>query len=150
MFKTETFELDRANNALVFQRRIPASPERLFDAWTRPEQVRQWWDPSGRELAECEIDLRVGGLLRFVNAGPESFPFEGRFQQIDRPHGFAFDALGAAGSVRFVPDGEVTEMTVVIRCASPEHLQQFVQMGVADGTSRTLDNLASYVGSAQG
>jgi len=141
----KSFELDRASNALVFRRRLPASPERLFEAWTCPEQVRQWWDPSGRELAEGEIDLRVGGLLRFVNAGPESFPFEGRYSEIDPPRGFAFTALGAAGSVRFVPDGDVTEMTVVIRCASPEHLQQFVAMGAGDGTGQTLDNLVSYL-----
>ena len=146
MMNVKTFELDRAENALVFKRSISASPERLFDAWTKPEQVRQWWDPQGRPLAQCEIDLREGGVLRFVNAGPEPFRFEGRYREIDPPHGFAFDALGAAGSVRFVPDGDLTEMTVVIRCASPEHLQQFVQMGVSDGTGHTLDNLVIYLG----
>jgi uncharacterized protein YndB with AHSA1/START domain len=149
MMHPRAFELDRANNALVFRRRIPASPERLFEAWTRPEQVRQWWDPSGRELAECEIDLRVGGVLRFVNAGPGSFPFEGRYREIDPPQGFAFDALGAAGSVRFVPEGDTTEMTVVIRCTSPEHLEQFVEMGAGNGTSQTLDNLAGYLAAGQ-
>jgi hypothetical protein len=42
--------------------------------------------------------------------------------------------------------GVVTLCFDEIRCASPEHLQQLVQMGVADGTSGTLNNLVSYVG----
>jgi len=36
-------------------------------------------------------------------------------------------------------------MTVEIPCRSPDHLAQFVAMGVAAGTSRTLDNLASHL-----
>ena len=41
----------------------------------------------------------------------------------------------------FRPIGEETEMVVEIRCTSAEHLAQFVQVGVADGTAQTVDNL---------
>jgi hypothetical protein len=40
-------------------------------------------------------------------------------------------------------------MTVVIRCASPEHLEQSVAMGAGNGTSQTLDNLAVYLATRQ-
>jgi hypothetical protein len=40
---------------------------------------------------------------------------------------------------------EGTRMTVEIACRSPDHLAQFVAMGIAAGTNRTLDNLASHL-----
>lgn len=36
-------------------------------------------------------------------------------------------------------------MTVTIRCASAEHLEQFVKLGADVGTDRTFDNLVEYV-----
>lgn len=140
------FELDRTAHAVVLRRRLAAPPVRIFAAWTRPEQISQWWDPSGRPLAACEVDPREGGVLRLVNQGGEAHPFEGRFREVDPPYGFSFDALGAAGSVRFEPDRDGTRMTVTIRCASAEDLARFVQMGIPEGTGRSLDNLAGYVG----
>src|SRR5262245_31779910 len=44
------------------------APRRLvFDAFTKPEMVKQWlWGPPEWPLVHCEIDLRVGGKLRYV------------------------------------------------------------------------------------
>lgn len=36
-------------------------------------------------------------------------------------------------------------LTVTIQCGSPEHLEQFLKMGVDVGTARTLDNLVAHV-----
>ena len=142
-----TFELDRDTNRLILRRSLNATAETVFDAWTRPEQVTKWWDPTGRDLAHCEIDLRVGGAFSFVNAGHESHPFAGRYTEISPPHRINFDAMGAEGSVFLTEDGSVTHMTVEIRCVSPEQLAQFVKTGIADGTATTLDNLVAFVGS---
>ncbi len=44
------------------------APRRLvFDAFTKPEMVKQWlWGPDEWPMVHCEIDLRVGGKLRYV------------------------------------------------------------------------------------
>jgi hypothetical protein len=69
------------------------------------------------------------------------------YRVIERPSLLVFDAMGAVGTVRLDADdrGRGTQMTVTIRCAGPEHLEQFVKLGVADGTDRTLDNLVAHV-----
>ena len=41
--------------------------------------------------------------------------------------------------------GAGTSMTVSIRCANAEHLAKFVELGVAEGTARTLDNLVAHL-----
>lgn len=147
MLTQSAFELDRATNAIRFTRRIAAMPARLFEAWTQPSQVTLWWDPTGRPLEACEIDLRIGGRLRFQNAGA-AHAFEGIFTLIDPPGRLAFEAMGAVGDLRFVADGTGTRMELVMTCSSPEHLEQFVQMGIATGTAQTLDNLATYLAPA--
>ena len=58
-----------------------------------------------------------------------------------------FEAMGATGRVLLrIAAGGGTHMVVEIACQSADHLEQFVKMGVADGTSRTLDNLVAFAG----
>jgi len=52
---------------LVVRKTIRATPERLFDAWTQPTQLRQWWRPDDAECADAQVDLRVGGQYRIAN-----------------------------------------------------------------------------------
>lgn len=138
-------KLDRATFTITFERSLSASREQVFDAWTKSEHVTQWWDPTGTPLRECTIDLRLGGAFRFVNESGHGPPFEGAYRVIERPAKLVFDALGAVGTVLLEGRGEGTHLTVTIRCASAEHFEQFVELGVDAGTSRTLDNLVAYL-----
>lgn len=135
--------IDSQTFTITFERNLSASRQQVFDAWTRPEQIAQWWDPSGEPLAACEIDLRPGGAFRFENRG-HSQPFSGTYTVIERPARLVFEALGSVGTVLLEAQGDRTHMRVTIRCASQQHLEQFVQLGVAINTDRTLDNLVRY------
>lgn len=138
--------LDRTTFTITFERVLSAPREQVFDAWTKPEHVTEWWDPTGAPLSECTIDLRPGGTFRFVNRGnAHAPPFEGAYRVIERPAKIVFDALGAVGTVLLDTRGADTHLTVTIRCASAEHLEQFVKVGVDAGTNQTLDNLVAYV-----
>jgi uncharacterized protein YndB with AHSA1/START domain len=139
-------KLDRDTFTITFERSIRASREQVFDVWTKPEHVTHWWDPSGAPLAECTIDLEPGGAFRFVNRGDaHSPPFAGTYRVIERPSKLVFDAMGAVGTVILESRGRETHLTVTIRCASAEHFEQFVKLGVDTGTSKTLDNLVAHV-----
>jgi uncharacterized protein YndB with AHSA1/START domain len=144
MNQTIPTSVDRANHTIVFERLLSASPESVFEAWTEPDQLALWWDPSGEELRACEVDLRVGGAFRFENAG-HSPPFVGTYRVVERPTRLVFDAIGAIGTVTLEPQGSSTRMHVSIRCASAEHLEQFLKLGVDVNTERTFDNLAKHV-----
>lgn len=140
--------IDQETFTIAFERTLPASRGEVFDAWTKPEQISAWWDPTGARLAACEIDLRPGGAFRFVNDG-HSPPFTGTYALIERPSRLVFEAMGSVGTVTLEAVGSVTRMSVTIRCASKEQLEQFVQMGVAPNTDRTLDNLVRYLDPSQ-
>jgi len=52
---------------LIVRKTIRASAERLFQAWTDPSQLTQWWGPPGVQCIEAQIDLRMGGRYRIAN-----------------------------------------------------------------------------------
>ena len=141
-----TLVVDQVAHTIQLERRLAASPAEVFEAWTVPEQVACWWDPTGQPLTICEIDLRPGGAFKFVAKGHSDMPFAGVYQDIDPPGRLTFEAMGAAGRVLLAADGDATRLSVEIQCRSAEHLKQFMQAGVHEGTSRTLDNLVAYVG----
>ena len=52
---------------ITLARTFDAPRQLVFDAFTKPEMVKQWlWGPSEWPMVHCEIDLRVGGKLRYV------------------------------------------------------------------------------------
>jgi uncharacterized protein YndB with AHSA1/START domain len=132
--------IDHATFTITFRRSLSASCAEVFDAWTRPEQIAEWWDPAGARLVECAIDLRPGGSFRFQNQG-QSVPFCGTYEIIERPTKLVFIAQGAIGTVSLEPVGGQTRMCVTLQCSSREHLEQLVRLGVHTHTERTLDNL---------
>ena len=139
------FSIDEATHTLRFVRELDAAAARVFAAWTEPKQLALWWDATGEKLAVCQIDLRPGGEFRFVTSHHPDKPFTGVYSEIVFPTLLSFEANGATGRVMLAERTGGTRMTVEIACRSPEHLEQFVAMGVAAGTSRTLDNLASHL-----
>jgi uncharacterized protein YndB with AHSA1/START domain len=139
------FSIDRDAHTIRFVRDFAAAPATVFEAWTTPEHMRLWWDAGGKPLTRCEIDLRVGGGFVFVSPSHEHMPFTGTYERIEPPHLLAFEALGATGKVMLADHAGGTRMTVEIVCRSDEHLDEYIKLGVANGTSQTLDNLVAYL-----
>src|ERR1700693_1126996 len=106
---------------LVVHKNIQAPPERLFQAWTQPAQLRHWWGPEGVACIGAEVDLRVGGRYRIVNrlADGKVLWINGEFLSIEAPYKLVYTwALeSVAGqtetvTVQFRSQGEATEVIV--------------------------------------
>jgi uncharacterized protein YndB with AHSA1/START domain len=50
--------------AFRLSRRLQASREAVFNAWTDAQALRQWWCPEGWRMTEVKMDLRVNGSFR--------------------------------------------------------------------------------------
>ena len=62
-----TWALDRET---VLSRVIAAPRERVFQAWTDPTQIVQWFGPNGFKVESLECNVHTGGRWRFVYTGP--------------------------------------------------------------------------------
>ena len=47
--------------SLTLKRRLNATPEKVFTAWTKPETLAIWFGPEHCTSLEARVDLRVGG-----------------------------------------------------------------------------------------
>lgn len=114
--------LFRKTKAFSFERTYAAPVAAVWEAWTNPEQLRQWWGPDKTTVPECALDLQVGGRIYLVmEAGEEMgkyqgtrWPMEGTFTRIEAPHRLAYEARswteGEEGSyIQHVNEVELSE-----------------------------------------
>ena len=79
---------DSPSLTLVVRRTVPATAEFLFNAWTQPAHLKEWWGPSGVRCVEAHIDLRIGGLYRIGNQMPDGRKIwiTGEYEHIEAPY----------------------------------------------------------------
>ncbi|MFC6763857.1 SRPBCC family protein [Natrinema soli] len=63
---TETSE-----TSLTIRRTFDAPRERVWKAWTDPDELAQWWGPAGWTLSANDLDFREGGTWHFCMQGPD-------------------------------------------------------------------------------
>ena len=77
---------DSAKPSLTVKRRLNASPEKVYAAWTDPQKLIRWFGPPMvvPDTVKAEIDLRVGGRYRisFTAEDGEYFEVGGVYREV--------------------------------------------------------------------
>jgi uncharacterized protein YndB with AHSA1/START domain len=85
------------NDKIVVRRRIPATQEEVFNAWTDAKGMREWMCPGNIISAEIRMDLRVGGsLLIVMRDADKAYEHRSEFTIIERPGKLAFTWIAQA------------------------------------------------------
>ncbi len=137
---------------IVTTRRFAAPPERVFDAWSRAEDLARWWGPRGFTTTTHAFDFRPGGGWQYTMHGPDGADYRNRtvYEVIDRPHRIVFAHHGEVDgvpteftmTVTFAARGEETELTMrhVFRSAA-ERDTVIGKYGAVEGARETLARL---------
>ena len=142
---------------LRISRTFAAPRQAVWDAWTQPEQFKQWFMPAPFSVPACELDVRPGGQLRVDTQGPDGaiMPMTGEFKVVDEPAKLVMtnSPLDAAGNKLFEvqhtlllseSDGQTTlDITSEVLSAGPQ-ADQFLS-GMEPGLNQALDQLISLV-----
>jgi uncharacterized protein YndB with AHSA1/START domain len=69
---------------LVLTRMIDAPRDKVFRAWTEPEQLKKWFAPQPWTTPHAELDVRPGGTCKFVMRSPEGedHPYQGVYLEV--------------------------------------------------------------------
>jgi uncharacterized protein YndB with AHSA1/START domain len=82
------------SNAVHVAQVIRASQDRLFRAWTTPDELAMWWrmDEPGWAFSSATVDLRVGGAYRLGMTSPDGklHVAVGVYREVSRPARLAF------------------------------------------------------------
>ena len=128
---------DGRDITLVVRRRLRATPERIFAAWTTPELLLQWWGPAGVQCTRADVDLRVGGSYRLDNRLPDGtiVSITGEFLSVQPPHELVYSWCTAEGApretvtLRLAPDGDHTELVLTHERIADEPTRRSHQHG---------------------
>jgi uncharacterized protein YndB with AHSA1/START domain len=107
--------------ALILKRAIPAPREKVFDAWTTPELIAQWFCPGENySVAIAEFDLTVGGAFRLGIRDPKGDIriATGIYIEIQKPEKLVFtwswdhDPMNTRITLTFHKVGDSTELVL--------------------------------------
>lgn len=141
-------------NEIAITRMYDAPVEAVWDAWTDPEQVAQWWGPRGFTLTTHSKDLRPGGHWAYTMHGPDGtdYPNNTVYLEVEEHAKLVYDHGGYADrpplfrvTVLFseVEGKTKMDMTMTLPSAeAAEQIHEFIKQ--ANGYS-TWDRLAEYL-----
>lgn len=153
------FTVNKENNTVHVQREFAAERALVWDAWTNPEVLDQWWAPKPYQTKTKSMDFRVGGYWLYAMVGPKNDTHWCRndYQAIDANNSFsgldAFcDESGAVNTklprtlwnTSFKDAGENTIVNITAKYNSLADLETVIRMGFKEGFTMALENLDQY------
>jgi uncharacterized protein YndB with AHSA1/START domain len=88
------------NKEVTLERLYNAPAEKVWMAWTDPEQLKKWWGPENVTIPECEVDLKIGGRLYLVMEATEAmgeykgmrWPMDAKFTVVEPNSKLVYEA----------------------------------------------------------
>lgn len=156
---TPTYYTPNPELDLVLEREVPVAPDRIWRAWTEPEQLKQWFCPRPWQTTECRIDLRPGGEFYTVMQSPEGEDMEasaGCYLEVVpnerlvwtaalgpgfRPVRGSGDELVFTAIISIAPTEGGSKYTAIAMHRAPEDAVKHKEMGFHEGWGAALDQL---------
>lgn len=148
-----------SDTEILITRKFDAPAELVFDVWTTPEHVRNWWGFESNPMTVCEIDLRVGGKWRYVAVADEygEIDFYGEYREIERPHRLVSTEVFAPypdspslNTLTLKEHDGVTTMTILTEYGTKESRDAVIASGMESGLQHSLDRIDEILESEQG
>lgn len=143
------------NRTLSLQRTLKAPIDLVWEAWTKPEHIAQWWGPKGMETTIIEHNFKEGGSWKYSMRMPDGNEFvaDGVYKEIVRPTlirtsaNFKPMTEGVELLVQLESQGEQTLFTFSVIHPSEEYCRQQEEMGFMNGWGSVFDRLEEFLGS---
>jgi uncharacterized protein YndB with AHSA1/START domain len=95
---------------VVITRTFEAPRALVWQAWTDPKMLGQWFGPRGFTSSVPQWELRVGGALRIIMHGPDGndYPMKGVFREVSAPERLVFSNIAIDNDGNHLLEGETT------------------------------------------
>lgn len=148
------FVVDKEAKTVSITKEFAAGLDLVWDAYTKPELLDQWWAPKPFMSRTKVLEFRVGGRRFYAMVSPEGT--EGwvlqKYTSITPKTNFKlFNAFadadenpqlpGSDWSFTFTDQGATTMVSVSIYNESLERMERVLAMGFVEGTKSQLQNL---------
>lgn len=139
-------------NDIKITKRLPATPDEVYDAWTDPKSLMQWMTP-GTKSCKATMDVRIGGKFHIdMIDEKQTYPHDGEYLKLDRPRLIEFTWISPGTQM------QRTVVTVELRRVGEETDLTLTHKGIpakdaADqhkgGWTQIVDHLADVLSKAR-
>ena len=138
---------------LTLKRTFSVPRKLVWEAWTKPEHIVQWWGPKGMQIKVIEHEFKVGGKWKFTMPMPDGNEFisDGVYSEIVEPEKIVTSANfkpmteGVILQVLFEENGDKTDFTFSVIHPTEEYCKQQEKMGFYNGWGSAFDRLENFV-----
>jgi len=157
---SDSFKVTTPSDCEIRMTRLFDAPRHLvFEAMTKPEHVKRWWGRLGEgySVPVCEIDLRPGGVWRFVNRHPNGeAAFHGEYREVTPPSRVVFTEIFeqfpdtvSVVTAELTEEAGNTRLTATVRYPSQQVRDIVIASGMAKGAGISYDRLEDLVAELQ-
>ena len=140
-----------AGREITVTRIIDAPRETVFEMWTNPKHIAEWWGPQGFTNTIEQMDVRPGGVWRFVMHGPNGVDHQNEivYREVVRPERLVYSHLSEPHfdvTVNFGEEGDKTKLALRMVFESAELRDKVAQeFRALEGVNQTIDRLEELV-----
>jgi uncharacterized protein YndB with AHSA1/START domain len=144
---------DLSKRILTIRKTFNVPRATVWEAWTKPEHILQWWAPKGMKITVVIHEFKVGGKWKYTMPMPDGSEFisEGVYSEIIEPEKIVTSAdfkpmtEGVIMQVLFEEDGDKTNFTFSVIHPTEEYCKQQEKMGFYNGWGAALERLETVV-----
>lgn len=135
---------------ILIMREFDAPKHLVYTAWITPELIKRWWSGDRGEVTIAEVDLRVGGIWRYVMVSHSGFEvgFHGEYREI-----VPNERIVSTEVYEGMPDGEAlntltltehdgrTTLSMLVEHSCQAHRDAHINSGMEGGMQEAMDHL---------
>lgn len=141
---------------ILITREFNAPKHLIYKAWTTPELVRRWWSAKRGAVTVAEVDLRVGGMWRWVMVTDDGYEvaFHGEYKELvpnerivstEVFEGFPEADAASLNTMTFAEQDGRTTLTILVQHRNQEHRDAHINSGMEGGMQDAMDLLEQAV-----
>jgi len=140
---------------IVFTRTVDAPRELVWKMWTDPKHIANWWGPNGFTNTVRAMEVKPGGVWRFIMHGPDgaNYPTRVVYHEVVKPERLVYELGGDDESnnhtfratVTFAEREGKTDIRMANKFPSVAARDAVLKFGAVEGGAQTLDRLAAYL-----
>ena len=149
-----------SGHELVITHTFDAPRALVWQAWTDPTHVVNWWGPMGFANSSCAVDLRAGGEFNLLMRAPDgkTYPCKGVYREIREPVCIVYDSTAdenqpcgaglpprAQVTITFAEYGSKTTITLHTLFESAARKDAANQAGYTISWDQALGRLAQHI-----
>lgn len=143
-------QVQSENRSLQITKLLNAPINLVWEAWTIPEQIANWWGPKGFTNTIHQMDLKTDGEWRLTMHGPDEkqYPNNSIFKEIVAHKKIVFQHFNPdyLAAIIFTPQDSGTFMEWTMVFKSDELFETVVKVFKADeGLKQNVEKLVLYL-----